>query len=114
MKKALWQIKAFVNPRDKRAKALKVGAVALAVFLVLKVYCVRELLAAELFFGLGFAVLLVLGGLAYLVGFVGQRAFEFAEVGLRMIGTRRAMVSSTSKESIESHSTSELQGSANA
>jgi hypothetical protein len=36
----------------------------------------------ELLFGLAFAVLLVLGGLAYLIGSVGERVLEFAEVRL--------------------------------
>jgi hypothetical protein len=44
------------------------------------------LLAAELLFGIAFAVLLVLGGLAYLVGSIGERGLEFAEAGIRMIG----------------------------
>jgi|SRR5208282_1708063 len=114
MKKAVGQIKVFPKLAGKRARAFKVGMGVLAVFLVLEFYCFRELLAAELLFGFGFAVLLVLGGLAYLVGSVGQRAWEFAEAGLRMIGTRRAMGPATSKESIEGRSAAELRGSANA
>jgi hypothetical protein len=41
---------------------------------------------AELLFGAGFAILLVLGGLAYLVGTLGERGLDFAEVGVRVIG----------------------------
>jgi hypothetical protein len=58
----------------------------LAVLLAFPFYFVRELLAAELLFAIAFAVLLVLGGLAYLVGSIGERGLEFAEAGIRMIG----------------------------
>jgi hypothetical protein len=58
----------------------------LAVFFVLQSYLVRELLAAELLFGLGLAVLLVLAGLAYLVGSVAERGLKFANVGVRLTG----------------------------
>lgn len=79
-------------------------AVVAAIF-VLQFYVVRELLAAELFFGLGFAILLVLGGLAYLVGSICMRGLQFAEVGLREIGARWAVVAATSEKSVESRST---------
>jgi hypothetical protein len=58
----------------------------LAGFFVLQFYLVRELLAAELLFGLGFAVLLVLGGLAYLVGCIAERGLKVANVGVPLIG----------------------------
>jgi len=45
-------------------------AVLAAIFL-LQFYFVRELLVVELFFALGFAVLLLLGGPAYLIGSAG-------------------------------------------
>jgi hypothetical protein len=44
---------------------------ALAAIFLLQFYFVRELLAVELFFALGFAVVLVLGGPAYLIGSAG-------------------------------------------
>jgi hypothetical protein len=84
---------------------LRKGVVAVvAAFLVGQFYFVRELLAAELFFGLVFALLLVLGGLVYLVGSVCVRGLEFAKVGLRGIGTR-IVVSATSEKLVESHPT---------
>jgi hypothetical protein len=83
MKKFLGQIKTFAN---SGAKARKGMTTVLAVFFGLQVYFVRELLVAELFFGLGFAVLLVLGGLAYLVVSVCERGLEFAEAGVRVVG----------------------------
>jgi hypothetical protein len=83
MKKFLGQIKAFAN---SKAKARKGMMTILAVYFALQLYFVRELLVAELFFGLGFAVLLVLGGLVYLVLSAGERGLEFAEAGVRAIG----------------------------
>lgn len=57
----------------------------LAVLFVVQFYFVRELLAAELLFGLGFGALLVLGGMAYLIGSVAERSLEFARIGVRVI-----------------------------
>ncbi len=83
MKRFLGQIKTFANSEGKVRKGMMI---VLAVLFSLKVYFVRELLVAELFFGLGFAVLLVLGGLAYLVVSAGERGLEYAEAGVRAIG----------------------------
>jgi hypothetical protein len=83
MKKFLGQMKTFA---DSEAKARKGMMTVLAVFFALQLYFVRELLVAELFFGLGFTVLLVLSGLAYLVVSAGERGLEFAEAGARAIG----------------------------
>ena len=59
---------------------LGVGVVA-----VLQTYFVRELLAAELLFGLGFAVLFVLGVIFYFVGAIGERGLDWAEAGIRVM-----------------------------
>lgn len=83
MKVLLGQIKTFAN---SEAKVRKGVMTAVAVFFALQLYFVRELLVAELFFSLGFAVLLVLGGLAYLVVSAGERGLEYAEAGVRAIG----------------------------
>lgn len=79
---------------------LRNGILALLAAAVLagQVYFVRELLAAELFLGLGFVVLLVFVGLVYLVGSVCMRGLEFAAVGLGGTGARRAAVSATSEQ----------------
>jgi len=71
---------------------------------VLQFYFVRELLAAELLFGLGFAGLFVLGGLAYSVGSVAERELKFADADVRVAGdsTRRSFSNST--KSLESYS----------
>jgi hypothetical protein len=60
--------------------------VGFAIFFVFQLYFVRELVAAELLFGFGFAVLLAVAALAYLVGSLGERGLDFAEVGVRVIG----------------------------
>jgi hypothetical protein len=57
-----------------------------AIVVVLQAYFVRELLAAELLFGIGFAVLFVLGGIAYLLGALGERGLDLAEAGVRVAG----------------------------
>jgi len=80
----------------------------LTLFLVLQSYLVRELLAAELLFGLGFALLLVLGGLAYLVSSVAERGLKFANVSVRLTGDLARRGFSNSKKSVESHSGNRL------
>jgi len=57
----------------------------LTVFVVLQIYFVRELLAAELLFGLLFAVVLALGGVFYVVGAIGERGLDWTEAGVRVI-----------------------------
>jgi hypothetical protein len=59
--------------------------VILAVLVVLQAYFVRELLAAELLFALGFTCLLALGGLAYLLGTLGERGLDWTEAGVRVV-----------------------------
>lgn len=59
----------------------------LAVFIVLQAYFVRELLAAELLFGLAFAALLALGAVAYLLGTLGERSLDWTEAGVRFVAT---------------------------
>jgi hypothetical protein len=86
MKTLLEQSKLFALSIVEKAKVRKGLLLSVAIFFVFQLYFVRELLAAELLFGLGFAVLLALGGLAYLVGSLGERGLDFAEVGVRVIG----------------------------
>lgn len=57
---------------------------ALAVLFVLQVYFVREMLAAEVLFGVVFAVVLLLCGVFYLVGALGERGLDLAESGIRV------------------------------
>jgi hypothetical protein len=60
----------------------------LAVVFVLQLYFVRELLAAEVLFGIGFVSLLLLGGVVYALGAIGERGFDLAEVGVRILAVR--------------------------
>ena len=68
--------------------APKTGAIAISavvILFVLQLYFVQELLAAELLFGMAFVALLLLGGLLYLLGAVGERSFDWTEAGMRVL-----------------------------
>jgi hypothetical protein len=86
MKTLLQQSKSLALSIVEKAKVRKGLLLGIAVFFVLQLYFVRELLAAELLFGVGFAILLAVGALAYLVGSLGERGLDVAEVGVRVIG----------------------------
>jgi hypothetical protein len=85
MKNGLAALKTSVAAVIEKAKIRKGLLLFLAVLFTLQMYFVRELLAAELLFGLGFAVLLSLGGIIYLVGAIGERGLDLTEVGIRVI-----------------------------
>lgn len=70
--------RATANPR--LSKTVIIGSV---VFVVLQLYFVRELLAAELLFAIAFVALFLLGLLFYTLGAIGERSFNLAEVGVR-------------------------------
>jgi hypothetical protein len=69
-----------------RSKVARVLVPLLGVVIVLQVYFFRELLAAELLFGLVFAIVLVLFGLFYLIGALGERGLNQADVAARAFG----------------------------
>ena len=71
MKKRLGPIKKVTNSLVQKVRAHRRLLAALAAIVLLQFYFVRELLAVELFFALGFAVVLLLGGPAYLIGSAG-------------------------------------------
>jgi hypothetical protein len=85
MKKALGEVKAVVAAVVEKAKLRKGMISTLTILFVLQLYFVRELLAAELLFGLAFVVLLAIGAMVYLAGALGERGLAFAEVGIRVI-----------------------------
>jgi hypothetical protein len=58
----------------------------LGIGLILQVYFFREMVAAELLFGLAFLVMLLLVGIFYVVGAIGERGLDIAEVAVRGIG----------------------------
>ena len=76
MKNPLGLTKTFDNPIVWKAQVCRWVIVVLAVILLPQFYFVRELLAAELFFALGSAVVLALGCFAYLVGSAGVMWLE--------------------------------------
>ena len=57
---------------------------SLVVLFVLQLYFVREMLAAEVLFGMFFVVLMVLFGIFYAVGAMGERGLDLAEAGIRV------------------------------
>ena len=69
----------------QKAKLRKGMLSLLAIFFIFQVYFVRELLAAELLFGLVFLVILALAGIFYLVGAIGERGLDVVEPGVRVI-----------------------------
>lgn len=58
---------------------------ALGIIFVLQLYFVRELLAAEMLFGLGFVALLLLGAVVYLLGTLGERGLAWSEARVRIV-----------------------------
>jgi hypothetical protein len=63
------------------------------IILILQIYFVRELLAAELLFGIGFAVLFFIGAIVYAVVRAGERGLTWAESRARVLAltTRRGL-----------------------
>jgi hypothetical protein len=83
--KRLWdQFGAASNRLSHNKQFRKWLITLLVVFLVLQLYFVREMLAAEVLFAMGFAVLLVLCGIFYVVGVVGERGLDLAGAGIRV------------------------------
>jgi hypothetical protein len=79
------QVAEVVRPMAQNKKFQKRAAWGLGIFVVLQMYFVRELIAAELLFGLAFAFLFALASIFYVVGTIGERSFDLAEVGVRAV-----------------------------
>ena len=69
----------------EHATVLSAAAGLLGVFLAFEIYFLRELLAAELLFGLGFALLSILAATFYLIGVVFQRGFDRTQACARLL-----------------------------
>lgn len=81
----LWdRLKAELLGLLRQSRVQKWLISALAVLLILQLYFVREMLAAEVLFGIGFAMLLVICGVFYLVGAIGEWVLDLAEAGIRV------------------------------
>ena len=85
MRTALTRFRDVARVLVLKAKGRKGLLSILAAFLIFQLYFVRELLAAELIFGFGFAVVLVIVGIFYLVGALGERGLELTEAGARVV-----------------------------
>ncbi|HUJ30147.1 MAG TPA: hypothetical protein VLY23_02625 [Candidatus Acidoferrum sp.] len=85
MKSVLGNLKGFLGNVVEKARIRRGMLAILAVAFVLQAYFVRELLAAELLFGLGFAVLVLLAALFYAIGAISERGLDWAEVGVRVV-----------------------------
>ena len=68
----------------KQARLRKGLTLLLGVILFLQMYFVRELLAAEILFGIGFLVFLVLVAVFYGVGFLGEQGVSLIERGYQV------------------------------
>ena len=110
MKKHLTKLQTMLVGLIEKAKVRRGLLFILGIFFVLQVYFVRELIAAELLFGLGFAVLMVLGGIVYLVGAIGERGLDWAATGVQVQLPRlRVAAMLVWKNSVESHSAIHVQ-----
>ena len=87
MKVFLNQLKEIANTVKQNRKLRNRLGWGVGIFLVLQLYFVRELIAAELLFGALFVVLLALAGIFYVVGTIGERSLDWAEAGVRVVGT---------------------------
>lgn len=93
MQKILGQLSTWVLKLAENPVVRKRALTVTAVFLILQIYFVRELIAAELLFVLGFVVCLILAGVFYVVGTIGDWGFGLAEAGVRAASgpTRRGL-----------------------
>jgi hypothetical protein len=77
----------FGKDEAKKAQIQKAFFWTIGIIFLFQLYFVRELLAAEMLFGLGFAVLLLLAALVYVVGTLGERGLAWSESRVRVLAT---------------------------
>jgi uncharacterized membrane protein HdeD (DUF308 family) len=85
MNTVLANLKALANKLAGNARVRYATLSVLAVLFIFQLYFVRELLAAEILFAMGFGVLFLLGGLFYAIGAISERGFDWTEAGVRVI-----------------------------
>lgn len=68
-----------------KATSRKWVLTAVALFFVLQLYFVRELLAAELLFGVAFGIVFLIVAAFYIVGTIGERSLGLTEAGVRAL-----------------------------
>jgi uncharacterized membrane protein HdeD (DUF308 family) len=70
--------------RRKKTQAGALGAL-LVTIAGLQIYVVRELFVAELLFALVFGLLLIIAGVAYIIGMIGSRWLDVLETEARAL-----------------------------
>jgi hypothetical protein len=77
----------------KRKRLKRIIWLTVGIILVLQLYFVRELLAAELIFGIAFSILFSIVLIIYAIGRMGERGFSWAESRARVLAapTRKWM-----------------------
>lgn len=85
MKTLLQRIRETVGAVSPKARRRIIWT--LAVIAILQVYFVRELIAAELLFGMLFAVIFLFVALCYTLGSAWEYGVVWGEVGVRAIAT---------------------------
>jgi hypothetical protein len=84
MNKLLGQAKELILKGWNEPKIRRPFLRGLAIFLVLQIYFVRELLAAELLFIIGFVVVMAVVGICYALGTIGLKSIDLTETGIRV------------------------------
>ena len=85
MKIVLAQLKRYASDFWQNKPLRKRTAWGVAIFIVLQLYFVRELIAAELLFGILFLFVFALATLFYAVGTIGIEGRGWAEAGARVV-----------------------------
>src|ERR1700735_2721217 len=85
MKKYSTELKKLAGSFWQNKKVRNRVGWGLAIFVVLQLYFVRELLAAELLFGMLFLFVFALAALFYAVGTIGIEGRSWAEAGARFV-----------------------------
>jgi len=85
MNTVLAQLENFGKNLIRKAEVRKGLLSVVAAFFVLQLYFVRALIAAELIFVLFFLAILAVVGVSFVLGSIGERGLEWAEVGVRAV-----------------------------
>ncbi|HXO87499.1 MAG TPA: hypothetical protein VN885_02550 [Candidatus Acidoferrales bacterium] len=98
MKIVLAQLKKYASDFWQNQPLRKRTTWGVAIFIVLQLYFVRELIAAELLFGILFLFVFALATLLYAVGTIGIEGRSWAEAGARVVATSARRGYSTLEE----------------
>ena len=94
--KMVWsEIKDYAGTLAQNKSFRKRAAWTLGIFLVLQIYFVRELIAAELLFGLCSPSCSCWQQFFIVVGTIGERGLDWAEVGVRAVASQSRRAYST-------------------